>query len=62
MTVLWPVLIPMVLVIVANTLINQSSCLQSIGLSVLAEARAGVMEIVHRLPLSYLIDKQGSGD
>ena len=63
MTVLWPVLIQMVLVIVANTLIQWINPLvyNQLVYRFSQSLRAEVMEKVHRLPLSYL-DKQGSGD
>ncbi|MBS7069866.1 MAG: ABC transporter ATP-binding protein, partial [Streptococcus parasanguinis] len=63
MTVLWPVLIQMVLVIVANTLIQWINPLvyHQLVYRFSQSLRAEVMEKVHRLPLSYL-DKQGSGD
>ena len=63
MTVLWPVLIKMVLVIVANTLIQWINPLvyNQLVYRFSQSLRAEVMEKVHRLPLSYL-DKQGSGD
>ena len=61
MTVLWPVLIQMVLVIVANTLIQWINPLvyNQLVYRFSQSLRAEVMEKVHRLPLSYL-DKQGS--
>ena len=63
MTVLWPVLIQMVLVIVANTLIQWINPLlyNQLVYRFSQTLREKVMEKVHRLPLSYL-DKQGSGD
>ena len=63
MTVLWPVLIQMVLVIVVNTLIQWINPLvyNQLVYRFSQSLRAEVMEKVHRLPLSYL-DKQGSGD
>ena len=63
MKVLWPVLIQMVLVIVANTLIQWINPLvyNQLVYRFSQSLRAEVMEKVHRLPLSYL-DKQGSGD
>ena len=63
MKVLLPVLIQMVLIIVANTLIQWINPLlyNQLVYRFSLTLRAEVMEKVHRLPLSYL-DKQGSGD
>ena len=61
--VLLPVLIQMVLIILANTLIQWINPLlyNQLVYRFSQTLRAEVMEKVHRLPLSYL-DKQGSGD
>lgn len=61
--VLLPVLIQMVLIILANTLIQWINPLlyNQLVYRFSQNLRAEVMEKVHRLPLSYL-DKQGSGD
>ena len=63
MKVLWPVLIQMLLIIVANTLIQWINPLlyNQLVYRFSQTLREKVMEKVHRLPLSYL-DKQGSGD
>lgn len=63
MTVLLPVLIQMVLIILANTLIQWINPLlyNQLVYRFSQNLRVEVMEKVHRLPLSYL-DKQGSGD
>ena len=63
MKVLLPVLIQMVLIILANSLIQWINPLlyNQLVYRFSQNLRAEVMEKVHRLPLSYL-DKQGSGD